>query len=254
MKPNQSVLVVEDCVVNSLRVNRLMEQALPGCRIMRAQSCFEARLLLRLYEFDLCVLDVHLPDGCGLDLIPRVSGQVSVPQFIVVSGDTQPDLQDRTRRCGVTHFLTKPFATQELQEAVKTLQAGSPGAAGADGPSRFSASLDQVCLLDVLQLKCLNAATTRLEIRGPGPEPLRGVLDLDSGEIVHAELRSPSAGTIREGEQALVEFLPWSGGAIVETGLPEGVRHTIDKRWQPLLLSIAQEVDETAAALAPERN
>ena len=60
------VLIVEDSFVSALAAERVISRSLPGARILRAQSCFEARMFLQLYDFAVFVLDVHLPDGCGL--------------------------------------------------------------------------------------------------------------------------------------------------------------------------------------------
>lgn len=81
---------------------------------------------------DLLIVDVDLPDGCGLDLIGRVrdrSGR-GVPA-IVLSG--RRDERDFARGFGVgaVDYLTKPFAPAELlARCGRQLQAGADAAPG----------------------------------------------------------------------------------------------------------------------------
>jgi DNA-binding response OmpR family regulator len=247
MDTTKTVLVVEDCIVSGLLVGRVMEQALPGCRIMRAQSCLEARLLMRLYDFSLLVLDVHLPDGCGLDLIPNVMRKNAAADFIVLTADPQPEFLNRSRAFGVKHFLAKPFSARALGDAARHIfHDARENMAGAQA-ANFTASLRQLSLTDVLQLKCLTGISTRLQIANAEPRFLQGHLDIERGEIVNAELQDESQTTVAAGEDALIEMLGWHGGTVIENRLPPLPRRTIAKRWQPLLLSAAQQADERVA-------
>src|SRR5262245_64346405 len=81
------VLIVEDSLVSALATERVLGQSLPGARILRAQSCFEARLILRMYDFEVFVVDVHLPDGCGLDLIRHIVEVKPSANIIVMTAD-----------------------------------------------------------------------------------------------------------------------------------------------------------------------
>jgi DNA-binding response OmpR family regulator len=254
MDTTKTVLVVEDCIVSGLLVGRIMEQALPGCRIMRAQTCHEARLLMRLYNFSLLVLDVHLPDGCGLDLIPKVLRKNAAADFIVLTADPQPEFRQRSRTFGVKHFLTKPFSASALGDAARNLCHDARENSTSPQAANFTASLRQLSLIDVLQLKCLTGASTRLQIANAEPEFRHGHLDIERGEIVNAELQDKALGHIAQGEDALTEMLGWQGGTVVENRLPPLARRTIEQRWQSLLLSAAQKADELAAERRLGRN
>ena len=106
-KPEKLVLIVEDSVVTSVAVGRVIEHALEGCHIIRAQSLFEAKLLLSVYEFHLFVLDIHLPDGCGLDLLGEIVAKDPTAATIVLTADGAPENRIRSTAFGVQHFITK---------------------------------------------------------------------------------------------------------------------------------------------------
>ena len=67
------ILLLEDAFVTSLAMGRALEAELPDCVVMRAQSLYEARLLLRTYNFQFFVVDIQLPDGCGVDFLPEIA-------------------------------------------------------------------------------------------------------------------------------------------------------------------------------------
>jgi DNA-binding NarL/FixJ family response regulator len=240
-KPEKLVLVVEDSVVTSVAVGRVIEHALKDCRIVRAQSCFEAKLLLSVYEFHLFILDIHLPDGCGLDLLAEIVAKDPAAATIVLTADPAPENRDRSTAFGVQHFITKPFRSETLSEAVRQSLSGKEA---QQRDPLFAAALKRLSVLDVVQLKCLNRASTRLEVSSTRESLPVGFIDLEEGEIVHAEVRDDSFDVFCEGREAISEILSWSEGTIEELDRESSVNHTIHEPWQSLLLNTAQCADE----------
>jgi DNA-binding NtrC family response regulator len=78
----------------------------------------EDKLKKRTYE--LCLFDVMLPDGDGLELLRRVrAGNSDVP-VIMMSGHATIDTAVRATRLGALNFLEKPLNTDALLIAVET--------------------------------------------------------------------------------------------------------------------------------------
>ncbi|KEZ79404.1 response regulator [Salinisphaera hydrothermalis] len=72
-------------------------------------------------HFDLWLLDLGLPDGCGLDLLAaRRSAGETTPVLILTSRD---DIDDRVRGLdlGADDYLAKPFSLAELEARVRAL-------------------------------------------------------------------------------------------------------------------------------------
>src|SRR5690606_28188717 len=82
--------------------------------VRTAANLAEARTAIGEWRPDLILLDNHLPDGQGLDLVADVAGQVVPPAIIVLSGTT--NLNDRVRALtiGAVDVLTKPYVPEEL--------------------------------------------------------------------------------------------------------------------------------------------
>jgi DNA-binding response OmpR family regulator len=62
---------------------------------------------------DWVLLDLMLPDGCGLEVLRRLRGEGSPTRVCVITG-CGPDLVNQARRAGAEHTFTKPLDIQGL--------------------------------------------------------------------------------------------------------------------------------------------
>jgi DNA-binding NtrC family response regulator len=75
---------------------------------------------LKKRTYDLCLFDVMLPDGDGVELLQRLrAGKVDTP-VIMMSGHATIDTAVRAVRVGALNFLEKPLNTDALLIAVET--------------------------------------------------------------------------------------------------------------------------------------
>lgn len=237
------VLVLEDAVVTSVAISRALELELPDCPIYRAQSLFEARLLLENYEVRFCILDIQLPDGCGIDLIPDLIAKNPSAGVVIVSASKLPKYRDSASAFGVLHFMEKPVDLRRLGELVRqsrNLQLGD--SAGSD--TSFAALLRRLSVADVLQLKCLAKSTIALDFSLRNGR--HGRIYIADGEIVHAEVAAHKKLQSLEGAEAFREIVSWRGGRVEESNSLTD-RCTIDRGWQELLLDTMQWLDEASA-------
>ncbi len=106
------VLYVEDNEVNA----QLMQALLALCPGVQLQVAPDAAAALAAAGAgtppDLLLIDMHLPDGSGLALLPRLRalpGMAAVPA-VVVSASAEPALQAHARQAGFDAYWTKPLA------------------------------------------------------------------------------------------------------------------------------------------------
>jgi two-component system, NtrC family, response regulator len=64
--------------------------------------------------YDLVFLDVHLPDGNGLDFLKTIRSFASNPEVIIITGETDPDGAEIAIKNGVWDYLKKPFSIDEI--------------------------------------------------------------------------------------------------------------------------------------------
>lgn len=73
---------------------------------------------------DLLILDVHMPERDGFavleDLFPEIDPEDSLP-IVMITGDQDPEVQQRALALGVTEFLTKPFESITVLLRIKNL-------------------------------------------------------------------------------------------------------------------------------------
>ncbi len=96
----------------SLRLKRIF----PGCLITEFDTLKKARGFLKASELnlDLVLLDQHLPDGRGLDLLNE--GLLSDLAVLAVSSDDAPHIPGATIKAGAAFFLSKMHVSEPLFE------------------------------------------------------------------------------------------------------------------------------------------
>jgi DNA-binding response OmpR family regulator len=115
------VLIVED---NELARDawRLLLQA-TGYRVSVAGTIAEALQVARAERPDLALLDLTLPDGESLSIIPELIVEQNPPIFVALTGHDTRDVADRCRGAGCADVLVKPVTSKELLAIVNPLLA-----------------------------------------------------------------------------------------------------------------------------------
>ena len=85
-----------------------------------AHSCHSAHSLnagrqaIRLRPFDILFLDVRLPDGNGLDLLPELMEMADPPEIIILTGKGDPDGAELAIHGGAWDYILKPSSVREI--------------------------------------------------------------------------------------------------------------------------------------------
>jgi len=75
--------------------------------------------ILRTQAFDLCLLDIMLPDGSGLDLLRQIKRRDDLIDVIMVTALTGVDTALDAMKLGAYDYITKPYKIDELYELIK---------------------------------------------------------------------------------------------------------------------------------------
>ena len=65
--------------------------------------------------FDIVFIDVRLPDGSGLDMIPKIKAAPSYPEIIVITGLGDPDEAEIAIRTGAWDYIEKPASFDAIK-------------------------------------------------------------------------------------------------------------------------------------------
>ena len=106
------MLIVEDDEAMRLTLVEYFEQK--GCEVDAAAEGGAAVEVLQTKLVDIVLLDLNLPDGSGLDFLPRMKAQDD--QLIVLMMTAYPDVRNAVlaMKQGAFDYIIKPFDLDEL--------------------------------------------------------------------------------------------------------------------------------------------
>ena len=123
------VLVVDD----TEKVAQAMVRALStvGLRARAVYSGEEALTSLRSGAFDVCVLDLVMPEMSGPELVKKVREAALSVAVIAVSGHVVPEMLRVVAAQGAVVCMTKPVPLRELVQAIARVRGRPQGPFGA---------------------------------------------------------------------------------------------------------------------------
>jgi DNA-binding NtrC family response regulator len=100
-----------------------------GYRVRAAADCRDALALAAGQDFDLALLDYHLPDGDGIDLLERLRALQPRMRVLLCSGAPPSDTVTLAIRKGAYAFVTKPVRAEGLHRSFQAALADGAGRA-----------------------------------------------------------------------------------------------------------------------------
>jgi two-component system, NtrC family, response regulator PilR len=201
MNETRSALVVDD--ERDIRELLVLTLGRMGLRIGTAANLAEARELLASNPYDLCITDMRLPDGNGIELVSEIARHYPRTPVAMITAFGSMDLAVEALKAGAFDFVSKPVDIHVLRGLVKhalELNNSERAAPPPAPPEQASRLLGASATMDELR------ATIAKVARSQAPVYILG----ESG--VGKEL---VARTIHEqGARAAGPFVPVNCGAI----------------------------------------
>jgi len=113
------VLIIEDEKELSEVISSYLTDA--GYTCEQASNLERAVDKISIYEYDILLLDIGLPDGNGLDLINTIKQFQSKTGIIIVSAKNSLDDKITGLDYGADDYMTKPFQLSELNSRIKAV-------------------------------------------------------------------------------------------------------------------------------------
>jgi len=121
-QPPVSVLLVEDDPDHALLAKEALERALAHAVVLHAPDAASAVDLCRGATWSLVVLDQHLPDGSGIDLVQTLRNIAPDVPVVMLTGEGSEHLAVEAFRHGVSDYVVKSNGfLDELSGRVRTL-------------------------------------------------------------------------------------------------------------------------------------
>ncbi|HUD31921.1 MAG TPA: sigma-54 dependent transcriptional regulator, partial [Variovorax sp.] len=113
------IMVVEDDEDAARTLSALISRE--NHSVTSAHSLRAARRLLALQSPDLLLLDLHLPDGSGFDLLADHGGLLSDTEVILITGQASVETSVQALRMGAADYLVKPVNPAHLRGLLSRL-------------------------------------------------------------------------------------------------------------------------------------
>lgn len=89
--------------------------------VWEADSLTEAKSLLKSTAFDYVLLDLHLQDGVGFDLVPFLMKANPNVKILIVTAYNQCYEKKQATDLGAFGLLGKPFKSQDLVDRIEAM-------------------------------------------------------------------------------------------------------------------------------------
>ena len=140
MAENRNALVVDD--ERDIRELLVMTLGRMGLRCDTASSLSDARNLLQRNQYDLCLTDMRLPDGSGIELVAEITARHPETPVAMITAYGNVEAAVDALKAGAFDFVNKPVDIHVLRRLVnqaldlgKRRRESPPGLARLQGDS-----------------------------------------------------------------------------------------------------------------------
>ena len=113
------ILIVEDEIELRVVISNYLSKEGYICEV--AENFQKAEEKLAVYEYDIILLDITLPDGNGLELLKSIKARNVKSGIIILSAKNSLDDKILGLDLGSDDYITKPFQLSELNSRIKAL-------------------------------------------------------------------------------------------------------------------------------------
>jgi DNA-binding response OmpR family regulator len=119
--PTATILAIEDEPLNAALLRAILTPA--GYELHIEPTLADARDWLSMSTPDLLLLDRHLPDGDGLELVPevRASKETRDCKILMLTASVLPEDRASAELAGCDGFMAKPLRVAALLEEIRRL-------------------------------------------------------------------------------------------------------------------------------------
>jgi two-component system, NarL family, invasion response regulator UvrY len=118
------LLLADDHAVVRLGVRQILQESFPNAVLGEAANGQEVLDAVRAQEWDLLVLDIGMPVRSGLEIMSELKHVAPGLRILILTVHAEEQFALRLLKSGVSGYLTKERAPEELVQAVRKILAG----------------------------------------------------------------------------------------------------------------------------------
>ena len=190
-----------------------------GYDVSHARTKAAALSILNENDFDLCILDINLPDGNGYDVCKYIKEKGDVPVIFLTASDAEVNVV-MGLEMGADDYVCKPFRINELMARIKTVLRRSGKGKGQTGAGSDG----------IQEIKNIRIHTNEAKV---------GILDDSTGKEEMVELTAleyrlllafcNNRGTVMSRSQLLEDMWDVSGDFVNDNTLTVYIKRLRDK-------------------------
>jgi signal transduction histidine kinase/ActR/RegA family two-component response regulator len=113
---NRKILVVEDNKINQMITRKILEKNKMKCMV--ADNGMDAIKLVKENEFDVILMDIHMPGISGIEATQKIRSFNKDIPILALTAVTIDENLDDFYRAGFNEIIPKPFKTEEFFEKI----------------------------------------------------------------------------------------------------------------------------------------
>jgi CheY-like chemotaxis protein len=114
------ILVIDDSITSQSVLKSMLVD--DGHEVLVAGNGQVGLEKIAQHKPELIILDLLMPDMDGFEVLSRLKKDASEIPVIVLTADIQDEVRKECMELGAKCFLTKPFSTVEVMEAVQSIR------------------------------------------------------------------------------------------------------------------------------------
>lgn len=118
------ILIADDHAIVRKGLKQILSNSSDMTVAGEAASGAEALAMIREGDWDVVLLDISMPDGNGLDTLKQLKKEKPDLPILMLSIYPEEQYAIRTIKAGVSGYLTKDSAPEELVEAIQKVARG----------------------------------------------------------------------------------------------------------------------------------
>lgn len=117
-KKQKSVMILEDDTDLAEGIELSLQSE--DLKFVICKTIADARKALGLYQFDLLIFDINLPDGSGLEFCRELKRELKMPIALLTAKGMEMDIV-KGLESGADDYITKPFSLMVLRARIRAL-------------------------------------------------------------------------------------------------------------------------------------
>nr|AML76900.1 putative LOV domain-containing protein [Ettlia oleoabundans] len=119
------ILVAEDNLINQRVISKVLQRVVPDAEVTIVGNGVLAVRAATSSPYDLCLMDIHMPEMDGLEASRCLQQQLPPeqrPVVVALSADTLQVLHEKCRDAGIQEFICKPFRMEDVERVLALVQ------------------------------------------------------------------------------------------------------------------------------------